>query len=223
MLGCKQRQPIQPGPRQVERQQAEHRAVLHQQAHRLHLAKNADAFAPDALFQRLGHKARGERPSRGRALARVVVGLVARILPEAVAREGDAQAHQLHEAAHRAGSLRERGVAVHAAALEQGFGHLLHGVRCVPAEGELVVGLLVAARVARRAHLHALGDDRHIRAPEVIQAVRGVKARAAAADYQRVQRIDRDLTARACDLVFCQRESPPSHLTDGECGSRRLR
>ena len=206
---------------QVERQQTLYRTVLRQQANGLHPVENADALARNAALERLGHESGGQRACRSRTLARVVVGLVADILAVLVGRERHAEIRQLHKGAERTGRLGQRGVAVDTAAGEQRFRHLLHGIRAVGGDGQLVIGLLVAAGVARCADVHALGEDGDVLSAEVVQPVGGVVARTARADHQRIERDDRYLAA--CKGQLCFQHSASLSLTGGGCGSRRPR
>ena len=59
----KQRQTVGTRTSEVECEQAEHLAVLHQQAHCLHLVEDADTLLLHTALERFGHKARGQRPS----------------------------------------------------------------------------------------------------------------------------------------------------------------
>ena len=138
----------------------------------------------------LGHQAGGQRAAGGGALARVVVGLVADVLAEGVVGEGDAEIDQLVEAARAHGGLDERDVAVHGAAGEERFGHAADGVGFAPGEGELVVGLLVRAGVARRSHVHALGDDGDVLLSQRNERVGGVVPGASGAHDNGVEGVD---------------------------------
>ena len=194
----------------VQREQAVHAPRLHDQAHHLHPVAQARAPLQRAPLQRLGHGAGGERPDGRSAHPGVVVRLVAHEFAVAVRGEGHAQQVELQERARRSRRLAQRGIAVHAAAREQVARHLAGAVRRAGGQGELVIGLLVAARVARGARLPPLGHEADVRHAVGAEPVRGVVPGAARAHHER---------ARAKDLHLL----PPFLLRGGAGGSRRPR
>ena len=156
----------------------------------------------DAFFQGLGHVAAGEGPGGGGPAALVVVGLVAHEFPHFVAGKGHPQLHQLEESLGRPRGLAQSQVPVHVLPV-QGVGHVLHAVALPARQGELVVGLLVAAGVAGGAVAHVLRHQQHILRPQGGQPVRGVEPRAAGAHHRR----------QACDFPHGHsllRAKPPS-------------
>ena len=136
-----------------------------------------------AFFQRLGHEAARERPGRGSARAHVVVGAVAGVFAVFIAGERHAQLHELEEALRRARRLAQRDVAVHVVPLER-LRHRADAVAVVSGQREAIVGLLVAAGVARGAAVEAVGDEQTVLA-ERGEPVGGVEPGAAGTDYRR--------------------------------------
>ena len=80
--------------------------------------------------------------------------------------------------------------AVHAAAREQVARHLAGAVRRAGGQGELIIGLLVAARVARGARLPPLGHEADVRHAVGAEPVRGVIPGAARAHHERARAKD---------------------------------
>ena len=142
------------------------------------------ALAQHRALQRLGHIAGGQRPTGGGAGARIVIGLVACVFAVFVGGKGHAQLHQVHEAACGIGGLTKGMLAHDAAARIKGLGQLSHAVTVRAGEGELIISLLVAARIAGGAHQPPLGDDGNIPHAEVVKAIGGAVAGAARADDQ---------------------------------------
>ena len=64
--------------------------------------------------------------------------------------------------------------------------HLADAVAVVPGERELVIGLFVAAGIARGAHVPPLGDDRHVLYAVFVQTVCTVVSRTARTYHQRL-------------------------------------
>ena len=77
---------------------------------------------------------------------------------------------------------------MHGAAVEEGARHGRRRVRAVAAEPELVVGLLVAAGVDRRAAAKALGEDQHVRHALGAKARGRGESRRPASDHKHVAR-----------------------------------
>ena len=208
-----------PGARAVQAKQAVHALFIREQAHRRHPVEHRDALLRHGPLERLRHQARGERPAGRRPPPRVVVRLVAHILAVLVRRERHAELHELQKAARRARRLAQRDVAVHPPAAIERLGQIAHAVAVASREGELVIRLLVAARVARGAHAHTLREQHHIAHAQVPQAVRRVVAGAAAAHHHGLRRDGRQGKAAQCEFR-------PLHgraLTGGAGGSRRPR
>ena len=174
----------------VQSHQPCHAALLHQQPHRLEAVQQGDALLPHRGLQLFRHDFGGQRPAGGGPLPGVVVGLVAHVFPVAVGGEGHPQVYQLHKGAHRARRLRQGRVPVDAAPGKEVFRQLVDAVLGVGAQGELVIGLLVAACVPGGAHVHPLGEQGDVPPAQVEQGVRGVKARAARAHHHGVQSVE---------------------------------
>ena len=164
-------------------QQAAYAVCVRQNMKSKRIIHHRHAARVYAFFQRLGYIAARERPRGGRAAARVVVGLVADIFAHFVCRERHAQLHQLEKGARRAGRLAQRDVAVHIRPA-QCARKIAHTVAVIPGKAQLIVGLLVAARIARGAAVHPLGDQQYL-LPQRRKAVGRVQPRAAGADHRR--------------------------------------
>ena len=179
-------------------------------------------LAPNAarrhrFAQALDHHLAGERPGGGGALRGIMVGLIADELAPLVAGEGHAQERQLHERARRERRHGVGVIAVRAAARIERLRHGLDRFRARAAQAELIVGLLVAARVSAGAGGKIVGDQQHVHAG-LFQLVRRVQPRRARADHQRiaVKYPHRALLYRRCKW------KPPSTLMTSpvEKGSR---
>ena len=167
----------------VQAKQAANRTAVRQNFDDLCLVQHRHALGLHGSFQTFGHLLAGVGSHAGGAAARVVVGLVADVLAVAVAGERHAQLDQLQEALGRERGLAQGNITIHAAARKQCVGHLAHAVGVAPGQGQLVVGLFVAAGVAAGSARAVFGDQHNIPLAQLPQAVGGVKARCAAADH----------------------------------------
>ena len=171
----------------AQHEQPGHGPVRHDDVDHPAVVEDPCAAASDLLLQLLHHGPRGVRADRGCPAARVMVGLVADELPVPVLREGDPQVAQPQEGPGRHGGLGQRVVAVHGPAAEQGVGHLNDGVRFVAGQRQLVVGLLVRARVARGPGAHVVGDHDDVGLPELPEPVSTAEPGRAGADHHGVR------------------------------------
>ena len=169
--------------------------VYRQKLHHISFLAHGDVQLPHAANQRPAHLPRGVRPDGRGALAWIVIRLVADELPVSIAGERHAQVHQMDERPRRQTRFDERQVAVHAAALEVRLRHHLRRIGILTAQRELVVRLLVAAGVDRRALVQPLADDEHVFHAVGAQLHRGVQPRRPAPDDEGVNAGERyDLT-----------------------------
>ena len=134
--------------------------------------------------QRETHLPRRVRPAAGRPPLRIVVGLVADVLPELVMWKRHPEVDQMHETAHRQRRFHQRHVAVHRAAVVDRMGQLHRGIRFAPVDAELVVGLLVAAGVDRSAAVQPLREQQQILDAQLPEPERRRQAGRAGADHQ---------------------------------------
>ena len=163
-----------------------------------------NSLAEAGLFQGLGHVLGGQGAAGGGAGTGIVIRLVPRVLTELVGGEGHAQLHQPQKAAGRVGRLAEGMLTHDAAATVQGVRHFADAIPVRAAKGELVVGLLVAARVAGGAHVPPLGHNGDIRHAEIEELVGGVVARTARTD-------DEGVVSLFHSFLMCM---PPSRMKD---------
>ena len=172
--------------------------------HRPPIVQKGNALAGAGALQGLGHVFGGQGAAGGGPTAGVMVGLVARVFAVFVGGEGNAQLHQAEEAAGGVGRLAQGMLSHDAAPGVEGVRHFAHAVPVRAAEGELVVGLLVAARVAGGAHAPSLGEDGDVRDPQVVELIGGVKACAPRAD-------DECMVGVFHSFLMCM---PPSKMKD---------
>lgn len=144
--------------------------------------ENRNSVAVHRVFQCLGHVFRGQRTAGGCPCARVVVGFVAGVFAVFVAGKGNAEFHKVHETANRISRFAHGVVAVDSAAVEKRLRHFAHAVAFRTAERQFVVGLFVASRVPRSAHVPTFGQKRDVGYAERPKPLRRRKARAAASD-----------------------------------------
>ena len=112
----------------------------------------------------------------------IVVGLVPGVLAEGVAGKRHAEFDEVEERARRERGLGERNVAMHAAAGEERLGERQGRIGFVARKPELVVRLLVGARVDGGAHLKPLGGDADVLDAQVAQLDGGVETRRSGTD-----------------------------------------
>ena len=103
-------------------------SLLHQQLRNQKTIHQADALGVNGALQAFRHELGGQRAGRGRALARIVVGLVAGIFAVLIGRKANAELAELHESPHGAGRFGQGGIAVDALAVKEVFRHFLHGI-----------------------------------------------------------------------------------------------
>ena len=156
----------------------------------------------DLPRERVHHLLRGPRARRRGAAALVVVRAVAGVPAEAVVRKRHAELDEAVERLGRVLRLAERDVAVHAAAREEVLGQQPRRVGHPAVEGELVVGLLVRARVGGRPAAPALGDDGDVVLAEVSEPDCRGERRGTGPDDERVDAVHRHRDARHRHPVF---------------------
>ena len=181
-MGAADMQPFH-GPG-IQADKAGHAAFIGEHTHGQRMVKDFHAPGPDGMLQRLGHVAAGQRPRGGRAPAGVVIRLITHILAVFVRGKRHAQRRQLEEAPGGVCGLAQGGIAMHIAALER-LCHVAHTVRVIAGKGQLVVGLLVAARVAGGAAEQVFCHQGQVTLAQGGQGIRRVQPRAARADHHR--------------------------------------
>ena len=160
-------------------------AVRDEELDRDAVLHHLDAAPEDLARQGGAHVARGVGAGARGAADGGMVGLVADVAAEGVVREADAKRDELREGDGRKRGLDEGDVAVDGAAGGDFARHEDGRVGLGAVQGELVVGLLVAARVGRRAAGEPLGVNRGADAERVEPHGRR-EARGAGADHERL-------------------------------------
>ena len=181
-----------PGRRSVRRvrpvlqRRRRHRDRFDEKRHRHEPFGKADAAHAAFVEEAKAHLARSVWANARGAAGRIVVGLVAGVLPEGIVRERDADIAEVREAPRGKRGLDERDVAVHGASLKIGAGHRDRRVGTLAAQAEFVVGLLVRARVDRGSSAEAFRENEHVLHALGLQARGGGKARRSAPDHQHI-------------------------------------
>ena len=186
----------------IQAQKAANAVFVRQNPEGERVVEHGDSARKRAFFQRFGHEAARERPGGRGAGAHVVVGAVAGVFAVFVAGERHAQLYELEKALRRACRLAQRDIAVYIVPFER-LRHRADAVAVVSGQREAIVGLLVAAGVARGAAVEAVGDEQTVLA-ERGEPVGGVEPGAAGTDHRRT----------GCNLF---------HFTASAARSRRLR
>jgi len=127
---------------------------------------DGDAFFADfdsAVFhfpdQGDAHVAGGVGPAACRAAFRIVIGLVADILPEGIVRKRDSQRDKMVKRQRRKSRLHQRQISMNRSSVHQVPGEQGGGVGFETVHAEFVIGLLVASRVDGGSHPESLGVD----------------------------------------------------------------
>ena len=113
------------------------------------------------LFQRPGHKLRGQRTGRSGTGIGIMVGLIANKFAIAIGRKRDPQLTQIHKASTGKGRFTQGIVTIYTATGKQIFCHLPDAVHAVATKTQLIIGLLVATGIAGSSIHNTFCDNGH--------------------------------------------------------------
>ena len=154
-----------------------HASGVPDHAHRQGSIEDRDAPLADRALQCLRHHPAGQGSRGGGPAARIMVRLVACVFPVRVRGKRHAQLTELQEARRAERRLTQGDIAVDIAPPE-GRSEVAHAVGVVAAERQLIVGLLVAARIPGGSRVHVLRHQQAVY-PQLAERIRGVQSGAA--------------------------------------------